>query len=148
MTPTGRYPASLTGHDSALLPQQEEEKISPGPVTAQPMRSCHNPANEKLLQPWPRAPAGQSTILISQGTSRLQLRSPVGAHMGGVQSTLLSLSLSLSPFLSKIKNISLGEGKNKGKGREGKKRKKKYQYIFKLQFPPTGSSFTEPLQYL
>lgn len=34
---------------TTLLPQWEEEKLSPPPATAQPMRDYHNPANEKPL---------------------------------------------------------------------------------------------------
>lgn len=42
-----RYPASLAGpRDSTVLPQQEEQ-ISPCPVTAQSMGDHHNSANEK-----------------------------------------------------------------------------------------------------
>lgn len=35
--------------NAALLPQLEEEGFSPSPTTAQPMRDCHNSANEKPL---------------------------------------------------------------------------------------------------
>ena len=38
-----------TGSDTILLPQQGEDKIPPGPGTAQPMGNCYNIANEKSL---------------------------------------------------------------------------------------------------
>lgn len=41
--------AFLTGNDNRLLPQQEEEKITPRPVTTQPIGDCHNSASEKSL---------------------------------------------------------------------------------------------------
>lgn len=40
---------SLTGNDATLLPHQEEDKILPYFLTAQPMGSCHYSANEKSL---------------------------------------------------------------------------------------------------
>lgn len=61
-----------TGNDTRLLPQQEEEKITLRPVTAQPIGDCHNSANEKLLNcQFP--PMDQWTLCL-QGPSQVPNR--------------------------------------------------------------------------
>lgn len=118
-TPTGRYPASVTGHASAFPPQQEEEKISPDPGIAQPMGGRHSPVNAKSLQPRPTAQwAGAPSIRSSRGTHTPGCG--FSPQWGRVWGHPIYASLSVS--LSKVnKNISFGEEKT---GREGKNKEK------------------------
>lgn len=58
---------------STLLPQQEEGRFSASPATAQPMRDCYNPANEKPLRI--NRPVSSSGLFVYNSSSQLSLSS-------------------------------------------------------------------------